>query len=148
MWNASVDVAYALTLALTSLNSRIFENIISGICTEILVNDELQFDFKKGVGLRRVDVIFVLRSVVGHFIRNKSSVFAVVLDESKASDRVHNLLETCLPRHITCNIFNWYLKKTACGTTECKPLSLDRSLLPSIRQGHKAPQHDNITMYM
>lgn len=108
----SVDNYRGITLI--SVVSKIFENIILGLCKESLITDELQFGFKKGVGCS--DAIFSLRAVIEHFISNRSSVFAAALDISKAFDRVNHfklftsLLERGLPFRIVCIISNWYSK--------------------------------------
>ena len=99
-------------ITLTPLISKLFESILLNKCEEHLVTDELQFGFKKATGCPQA--VFTLQPVVEYFNVRGSSVFAAMLDITKAFDTVkHSLLfrsltQAGVPTWIVLLIVNWY----------------------------------------
>ena len=75
-------------ITLITVISKLFEGVLFDICNEFLQSDHLQFGFKKGIGCS--NAIFSLRTAIEYFRKRGSTVYASVLDISKAFDNVNH----------------------------------------------------------
>src|SRR5207245_1382683 len=108
------DVENYRPITLSPVISKIFEQLVSELCSTFLCSDSLQFGFKKNLGCSHA--LFLLRKTIEHFNNGNSNVFIASLDASKAFDRVNHyklfstLMKRGLPSMFINIIINWYTK--------------------------------------
>ena len=73
-------------IALGSIVGKVIDSVILEKHRHILLSDDLQYGFKAGHSTTQCS--FVLEEVVDYYVRNKSPVFVVLLDASRAFDRI------------------------------------------------------------
>src|SRR5437867_3213387 len=73
-------------ITLSCVISKIFEYALLGKYSLLFNTDDLQFDFRNGVGCS--DALYTVKSVVGHFVKKGCTVSIAALDISKAFDRI------------------------------------------------------------
>jgi hypothetical protein len=74
-------------IALSNILSKIIDSVIIDTQYDFLKTSDLQFGFKKNSSTSMCT--FVMEEVVNYYVQNKSNVYAVFLDASKAFDRVN-----------------------------------------------------------
>ena len=74
------------SIALSSIVGKVLDNIILTKHANVLVTSDLQFGFKAKHSTTQCT--FVLKEVVDFYIEQNSPCYAVLLDASKAFDRV------------------------------------------------------------
>jgi hypothetical protein len=74
-------------IALSSIIGKVIDIIVRDTEHDAFKTSDLQFGFKKksSTGM----CTFVLEEIVNYYVKNKSTVYSVFLDASKAFDRVH-----------------------------------------------------------
>ena len=73
-------------IALSSVIGKILDHIILMKNVNTLCSDDLQFGFKPAHSTSQC--IFVLQEIIDLYLRNDSAVYLILLDASKAFDRV------------------------------------------------------------
>ena len=100
-------------IALSSIFSKILDKIIMCLQSEYLMTSELQFGFKEHFSTMMCSTFLV--ETVEYYVSNNSSVYVLLIDASKAFDRLchsklFDMLETynvCpLVRRLLCNIYS------------------------------------------
>lgn len=75
------------SIALGSIAGKLFDKIILMQHVDVLRTDCLQFGFKEKHSTTQCT--FVLEEVINYYVQNDSPVYCVLLDASRAFDRVH-----------------------------------------------------------
>lgn len=75
------------SIALSSIIGKVLDSIIMDKNTDIMLSDHMQFGFKKGHSTTQCS--FVMQEIIDYYTRNGSSVYLIMLDASRAFDRVH-----------------------------------------------------------
>ena len=90
------------SIAISSIVGKCLDNIILVKHDKILQSDDLQFGFKRNHSTTQCT--YVLNEVVDHYLRGGSRVFVVLLDASRAFDRVHygKLFNLLIDRKMCC----------------------------------------------
>ena len=94
--------------------SKLFEILLLEYFENVLLTDDLQFGFKKGLGCS--NAIFTLSETTEYFRNRGSTIYAAALDISKAFDCVNNyklftsLIKAGLPKWVIAILINWYSK--------------------------------------
>ncbi len=91
-------------IALGSVTCKVIDNIILDKHKYVLTSDNLQYGFKAKHSTTQCT--FVLEEVIDYYVRNGSSVFMVLLDASKAFDRVQYV-----------KLFKLLIKRGLCSLT-------------------------------
>ena len=78
--------------------SKFLEMFILNFCADNLVNNDLQFEFKKGLGC--ANAIFTLSTTIDYFTGRGSSIYAASLDISEAFDIVNHHKLMCFPMKV------------------------------------------------
>ena len=73
-------------IALSSIFSKILEKIIMSLQSEYLMTSELQFGFKEHSSTIMCSTLLV--ETVEYYVSNNSSVYVLLIDASKAFDRL------------------------------------------------------------
>ncbi len=89
-------------IALGSVVGKMIDNIILEKNRHVLLSNDLQYGFKAGHSTAQCT--FVLNEVVNHYVQKSSPLFLVLLDASKAFDRVEYV-----------KLFNLLLKRGLCS---------------------------------
>ena len=76
-------------IALSSIFGKVFDWVILEMYKNNFHTSDLQHGFKKG--LSTMTCTYVLDEVVNYYNKNNTKVYALLLDASKAFDRVHYL---------------------------------------------------------
>ena len=97
------DSSQFRSITLGSIPLKILELMILDICKKNLASCDQQFGYKKNSST--ASCTFVVQEVVSYFNSQGSSVYATLLDASKAFDRVEY-----------CTLFNILLKENICPT--------------------------------
>ena len=74
-------------IALSSVIGKLIDVIILEAQADALKSSDLQFGFKKGSSTTQCT--FVVNEVINYYTNNKSNVYSLFLDASKAFDRVN-----------------------------------------------------------
>ena len=82
-----VDSNNYRAITLSSIIGKIFDWIILLKESDVLCSSDLQFGFKEGVSTTQCS--FVMLETISHYNYNGSNVNVVLLDATKAFDRVH-----------------------------------------------------------
>ena len=96
-------------ITVASVISKLFEHFILSKITSYLVTVDNQFGFKER---HSTDMcVFMLKQLVSHYTQHGSSIFAILLDASKAFDKVnHSLLFEKMIKHEVPMIFIRFLQ--------------------------------------
>ena len=118
--NASLnDSGNYRSIALCSSITKLIDVIIINKCSTQLQTCDLQFGFKRG--LSTVMCTSVFKEVVSYYTNRNSEVYTVLLDASKAFDRVHFgklfniLIERKMPACIIRLLLDLYLRQSSCS---------------------------------
>ena len=101
-------------ITLIPVISKLFEILLLEYFETVLLTDDLQFGFKKGLGCS--NAIFTLSETIEYFRNRGSTVYAATLDISKAFDCVNHyklftsLIKAGLPKWVIAILINWYSK--------------------------------------
>jgi hypothetical protein len=110
------DSANYLGILLSSILSKILDNIILQRCSNKFLTSELQFGFKVNSSTNMCSLI--LKETLLYYVNNESSVYCTFLDATKAFDRVHYcklfslLVKRGLPPYIVRLLINMYTGHT------------------------------------
>ena len=121
-------------ITLIPVISKLFEILLLYYFENVLLTDDLQFGFKKGLGCS--DAIFTLSETIAYFRDRGSTVFAAALDISKAFDSVNHyklftsLIKVGLPKWVIVILINWYSKLHV--SVRWKTVPLLSLMLPSV----------------
>ena len=74
------------SIALSSIVGKVLDKVFLADHATVLMTSDLQFGFKRKHATTQCT--FVLQQVIDHYTRNKSKCFVILLDASKAFDRV------------------------------------------------------------
>ena len=125
-------------IAITSVISKVLENIILSYSSDNLHTTDNQFGFKPKLGTEMC--VFAFKQVIDYYKSNSSPVYICYLDASKAFDRVNHwtLLSKLINRNINVLIIRllqcWYRQQAFCirwGTS----LSTKFYVSNGVRQG-------------
>ena len=75
------------SIALSSIVGKILDNVILSQHAEVLVTSPLQFGFKRFHSTTQCS--FILEEIIHQYTRSNGAVFCMLLDASRAFDRVH-----------------------------------------------------------
>ena len=94
------------SITLSPVISKLFELVLMELFGDQLCTDKLQFGFKSKSSCSHA--IFVMRTVIDHYVKSASTVTISALDISKAFDRVdhHALLRLLIERHLPRNFIS------------------------------------------
>ena len=123
-------------IALGSVVGKVIDSVILEKHRHILLSDDLQYGFKAGHSTTQCS--FVLEEVVDYYVRNKSPVFVVLLDASRAFDRIQyvKLFKLLLNRGL-CSLIARFLAYMCGGKTG-----------QNTRDSPEAPSRPFIIFYM
>jgi hypothetical protein len=105
-------------ISISSVLSKIFEHCILNRFDMYLHTSDKQFGFKKAVGCSHA--IYIVRSVVNHYVANGSTVNLCALDVSKAFDKMNHcglfiqLMKRGLPVNLLSVLEDWFSKCFTC----------------------------------
>ena len=105
-------------ISISPVLSKIFEHCILNRFRSFFHTSDQQFGFKKTVGCSHA--IFIVRSVVDHYVSNGSTVNLCALDVSKAFDKVNHcgvfakLMKRGLPVNLLSVLEDWFSKCFTC----------------------------------
>ena len=74
-------------LTISSLLGKVLDNIILNVECDNLVTNDLQFSFKKGMSTTMCTTM--IRETISYFVNKGSTVYSLVLDATKAFDRIN-----------------------------------------------------------
>jgi hypothetical protein len=96
-------------IAISSVFSKVIDNIILSKYIDLLSTSDAQFGFKKGHSTNMCTMI--LKETISHYIHNESSVYCTFLDATKAFDRINysKLFNVLLNRKLPCFIIRLLL---------------------------------------
>ena len=105
-------------ITLCPVISKLFESVLLELFGDQLYTDKLQFGFKSNSSCSHA--IFVMRTVIDHYVKTASTVTISALDISKAFDRIDHyallqlLIERRLPRNFISILKDWFCKCYVC----------------------------------
>jgi hypothetical protein len=105
-------------ISISPVLSKIFEHCILIRFEKYFQSSNNQFGFKKTVGCS--SAIYIVRSVINHYVVNGSTVNLCALDVSKAFDKLNHcgllikLMQRGLPDKLLCILEDWFSKCFTC----------------------------------
>jgi hypothetical protein len=106
------------SITLSPVISKLFESVLLEMFGDLLCTDKLQFGFKSKSSCSHA--IFVMRTVIDHYVKAASTVTISALDISKAFDRIDHfallqlLMERRLPKNVISILYDWFCKCYVC----------------------------------
>lgn len=102
------------SIALSSIIAKVLDKIILKMHADILNTSPLQFGFKEKHSTAQCT--FVLEEVVSHYVDSDSTLYCILLDASKAFDRLHfiKLFRLLMKRDfcpVMCKLLLWMYKE-------------------------------------
>ncbi|CAL4101476.1 unnamed protein product, partial [Meganyctiphanes norvegica] len=87
-------------LTISSILGKLLDNIILNMESDNLITNELQFSFKAGTSTTMCTTM--IRETISYFVHKGSSVYGLVLDATKAFDRINycKLFRILLDRNV------------------------------------------------
>ena len=125
-------------IALCSSICKVIDLIILDKCSDLLVTSDLQFGFKAKHSTVMCSAVF--KETVSYYINRNSEVYSVLLDASKAFDKVHYgklfnlLIERKLPYRVIKLLFDCYVNQNMCVSWN-KSLSRPFNVKNGVKQG-------------
>ena len=123
-------------ITLSSVLGKILDRIIME--TQILITSDYQFGYKKNASTTQCT--FVIDECINYYVTNDSSVYCVLLDASKAFDRVHfvklfNKLMKCGICPTICRLLAFMYTNQACSVRWDNVKSNTFSVHNGVKQG-------------
>ena len=112
------DVHNYRPIALVTVASKIFENVLLDLLQTYLLTCDNQFGFKKGHATEHC--IFVLKNAIDYYRSHNSPVFTCMLDASKCFDKINHwtlfkkLISRGIPLIYVRILVYWYRNQTFC----------------------------------
>ena len=107
-------------IALSSILGKIIDNIIIKSQLNVLSTSDMQFGFKEKCSTTQCT--FVVSEVINYYVSNKSNVYCILLDASKAFDRVNfvKLFQVLIAKNMCPTIARFLALLYTCQQCRCK----------------------------